>query len=1091
MFPDRHTVRHSSSPAGTPLSIHVAIDHRTTYRYDRPVVLGPQVVRLRPAPHCRTPIISWSLTVEPAEHFVNWQQDAFGNHLGRFVFPDPTQVFSVRVDLVADMTTINPFDFFVEEDAEQWGWSYDADLRRDLAPYLVADDTGPLLDAWVDAARGELNDQMRTIDVLVHLNARVNRDIAYTTRMEPGVQTPEVTLGKAIGSCRDSGWLLVQALRQLGLAARFASGYLIQLTADIASLDGPSGPTADFTDLHAWCEVFIPGAGWVGLDPTSGLFAGEGHIPLACTPSPSTAAPITGAMSTGGAEVQVEFQHANEVFRVHEDPRVTKPYSRAQWKAIDALGHKVDEMLVEGDVRLTMGGEPTFVSIDDMEAPQWNTTADGGDKRELAWDLTQRLADRFGTGALVQHGQGKWYPGEPLPRWQYGIAWLRDGTPLWRDATTLADPNSVVDETGHATTKQALKLAKGVATALGVDPGRIVAAHEDALYDLWSEASLPHGDGPEVDLDPTDPSLRERGHRTDVVARLDAAGEPVGYALPLHHDHDGWHTTRWRFRRGALNLITGDSPMGLRLPLGSLAWEDEKDVHLGALTVEVRHGLLHVFLPPCEELAEFRQLLDALQDVVAAQRVRVVVEGYAPPGDPDLVQLTVAPDPGVIEVNIHPAASWDELSTTITGLYEDAHRSRLGTEKFDLDGAHTGTGGGNHITIGATHPEDSPVLRRPDLLRSLITFWQHHPSLSYLFSSKFIGPTSQAPRVDEGRDDRLHHLEIAFAEIGRLEGDPRPWLVDRLLRNLLTDLTGNTHRSEFCIDKMYSPTGERGRLGLLELRGFEMPPHPEMALAQALLVRALVARFWDEPYTAPLVRWGTLLHDRFLLPRFVEQDLDEVCAHLAAGGIAFERAWLAPFTEFRFPRAGTFTVDAPGGTPITVELRAGIEPWDVLGEEVTSMGTARFVDSSMERMQVLVTGDVPGRHLLTVNGRPLELHPTSEPGVSVAGVRFRAWAPPSGLHPTIGVHAPLTFDVVDRFNERSLGGARYHVSHPGGRSYETFPVNALEAEARRAARFLPYGHTPGRIDISTTLTRAPAATDFPVTFDLRLAERGV
>ncbi|MCP5156948.1 MAG: transglutaminase family protein [Ectothiorhodospiraceae bacterium] len=1078
------------------MTIRVAVRHRTEYRYDRLVTLSPHLVRLRPAPHTRTAVHAYSLRVEPSEHFVNWQQDPFGNHVARFVFPQRTRSLVIEVDLVVDMTVVNPFDFFVERYAERWPFAYEPRLARDLAPYLEVTERGPRLTAWLS---GIDRSEQPVVPFLIAVNQRVQRDVAYVVRMEPGVQTCEETLERGIGSCRDSGWLLVQALRHLGLAARFVSGYLVQLAPDIEALDGPSGPAHDFTDLHAWAEVFVPGAGWIGLDATSGLLAGEGHVPLACCPDPESAAPVVGAHDPA----EVEFGYDNGVERIHEDPRVTRPYSEAQWSAIDALGKQVDRDLRRGDVRLTMGGEPTFVSIDDMDGAQWNSAALGPDKRRLAGELLGRLARRAGRGALRMQSQGKWYPGEPLPRWALSCFWRTDRLALWRDpARLLADdarPGHGIDE--------ARALAAALAARLGLPADLVVPGYEDALHYVAREASLPENVDPlSADLD--DPLERRR------LAQL-LAGDlraPVGFALPVRHapgdERPGrWRSSRWRFRRGHMFLLPGDSAMGLRMPLDSLPWQPPEAVEpdhprdpfddspaLGtppssgeweetaeiihtALCVESRDGRLHVFLPPTSRLEHFVALIAAVEDAVAECGVAVVVEGYEPPTDPRLRKLAITPDPGVIEVNVPPAASWRELARTTTALYEQARLTRLGTEKFMLDGRHTGTGGGNHVTLGGATPADSPLLRRPDLLRSLITYWQHHPSLSYLFSGSFIGPTSQAPRVDEARDDNLHELEIAFEQLPR--GDAAsPWVVDRALRNFLVDLTGNTHRAEFCIDKLYSPDGPTGRLGLLELRAFEMPPHARMSLVQMLLLRALVARFWRAAYRQPLVRWGTALHDRYMLPYFVEADLADVLSDLRAAGYPFDEAWLAPFVEFRFPVIGVIT-----GRDFELELRGALEPWHVLGEEISAGGTARYVDSSVERLQVRVRGLARERHCVTCNGRRVPLTATDVRGEAVAGVRYKAWQPHSALHPSIGVHTPLVFDVVDIAAGRSVGGCTYHVAHPAGRNFETFPVNAFEAEARRAARFWSHGHTPGPVRVPP----GEENVDHPYTLDLRRA----
>ncbi len=1088
--------------------IRVALNHKSIYHYDRKVEMGPQVVRLRPAPHCRTPICSYSLKVEPAEHFINWQQDPHSNYLARLVFQEETDKFEVEVDLVAEMTVINPFEFFLEPDAEEFPFKYEKVLGKDLQPFLGQHPEHDVFDEWV---RSVDVTSRRTIDFLVDLNVKTQKAISYVIRMEPGVQTPEETLTKGSGSCRDSAWLLVQTLRRLGMAARFVSGYLIQLKPDVESLDGPSGAAEDFTDLHAWAEVFLPGAGWIGLDPTSGLFAGEGHIPLACTPEPQTAAPVSGMTS----KCEVEFHHEMSVTRVYEDPRVTKPYTEEQWREIESLGDKIDARLEKGGVRLTMGGEPTFVSMDDMDGDEWNTAAVGPTKRVLAGKLIDRLSKRFAPGGLIHFGQGKWYPGESLPRWALTCMWRTDGEVLWKNKSLLASPEVSEGHTINEAKDFGVKLAK----ELGVEERHVSLAYEDAMYYLWKERRLSvNADVRNADLDDEE----ERARLAKIFEH--GLGEPTGCMLPLMHQwwnaQARWASGQWPLRSEHLFLIPGDSPMGLRLPLDSLgkdtsgidfkpvvpfdpaaplpAYEDlgqplmqrgpeaEKAAAVAAalppdniirtaMCIESRNGILHVFMPPVERLEAYVELLAAVETTAEKTGTPVIIEGYLPPPDYRLKLIKVTPDPGVIEVNIHPAHNWRELVDITSGVYEDAHYSRLRTEKFDTDGTHTGTGGGNHIVLGSITPSDSPFLRRPALLRSLVAYWHNHPSLSYLFSGRFIGPTSQAPRVDEGRRDSIYELEIAFEQIPD-GGECPPSLVDRAFRHLLVDLTGNTHRAEFCIDKLFSPDSSTGRLGLVELRAFEMPPHWQMSLTQQLLIRALVARFWEKPYKAPLADWHTSIHDRWMLPHFIGEDFAQVIEDLNEDGVALQEEWFAPHFEFRFPMIGEIQKRS-----MHLELRLAIEPWYVLGEEPAGGATARYVDSSVERMQVKLSGATDSRYMVTCNGRNVPLRATGKEGESVAGVRYRAWQPPSCLHPMIPSDDPLVFDIFDTWSGRSIGGCRYHVGHPGGVNSGVFPVNAYEAESRRATRFIRHGHTGGPVQQPTPEPNPR----FPMTLDLR------
>lgn len=1102
------------------MSLLAALTHTTQYTYDRPVTLGPQLIRLRPAPHTRSRIPSYTLTVGPEDHFINWQQDPFGNWLARIVFHEEVRSFSISVDLLADMAIINPFDFFIEPESEELPVQYSKRQASDLAAYTKVESQGELFDSFLQEI--DVSPQ-NTTDFLVNLNQKVSRKVAYIIRMEPGVQTPAETLRLARGSCRDSAWLMVHLLRHLGFAARFASGYLIQLKPDEKALDGPTGTDHDFTDLHAWTEVYIPGAGWIGLDPTSGLLCGESHIPLACAPHYESASPIEGMASAA----KVEFDFEMKVDRVDERPRVTAPISDEAWGRLLATGDAVDKQLVADDVRLTMGGEPTFISIDDLEGEEWNTSAVGPTKRQMADDLTHRLASRFAPGGFLHYGQGKWYPGESLPRWTFAIYWRRDGKPIWDDPNLFAregdGANGTVAKEESAEASETV--LKAIATSLGVEESHILPAYEDPAHWMVEEANLPEN------VSPLNSRLENAEDRARIARVFDRGlTTPTGHVLPIQRWQSQsiaprWMSERWALRRGALFLTPGDSPIGYRLPLNALPYlaksvypyiepadtmQQHPDLpepgtirqHIAqqrtrmadeaaetitgqvrtALSVEVRDGKLCAFMPPTETVEDYLELVAAVEEAARTTGYKVQIEGYHPPPDPRLNVIKVAPDPGVIEVNIHPASSWREAVSITQAVYEEARLCRLGTNKYMNDGRHTGSGGGNHVVIGAANPIDSPFLRRPDLLKSLITYWQRHPSLSYLFAGLFIGPTSQAPRVDEARHDTLYELEVAMAEVP-MPGDgriPPPWLVDRLFRDLLTDVTGNTHRAEICIDKLYSPDGPAGRLGLVEFRSFEMPPSSRMSLAQQLLIRAIIAMVWRNPQRPPLTRWGTALHDRFMLGAFLWEDFLSVLRDLQDAGFAFDPAWYQAQYEFRFPHFGAISHQG-----VTLDLRGALEPWHVLGEEGVPGGTARYVDSSVERLQVEVTGLNPQRHTIACNGRPVPMHATGH-GTHAGGVRYKAWQPARGLQPTIGVHAPLTFDIVDGWNGRALGGCRYHVGHPGGRNYETPPVNAYEAEARRKARFEDMGHTPGAV----TLTQEHPNPYFPFTLDLRTPVAG-
>jgi uncharacterized protein (DUF2126 family) len=1062
------------------MSIKIVLNHRTEYRYGKAVSVGPQVVRLRPAPHCRTPILSYALTVSPSGPLINWQLDVHNNHQARLLFPDKINEFVVEVDLVAELSAINPFDFFLEPGVEDYPFQYAAELANDLAPYLFVEAAGPRLGAFLEKVSRE---KRGTIGFLVDLNRRVRDEIDYVTRLDPGIQTSEQTLEKRSGSCRDSAWLVVQILRHLGIAARFVSGYLIQLAAEEKGAGGGSGPQNDSADYHAWVEAFLPGAGWTGMDPTSGLFAGEGHIPLVCTPNPSNAAAIEGTVEP--AEVDFRFSMAVRRLENADAGRPSRPITDADWLQMERVAHRVDEDLKAEDVRLTMGGEPTFVGIDETESAQWNIDALGPMKRTRGLALIQCLREKVAPGGVLHYGQGKWYPGEPLPRWALSCGWRADGVPVWEDVALIAREQDY----GFGAA-DAFKFAEALARRLQVSVEDILPAYND-----------------------------------------DTESEPAGYILPLRRRQpEGrlrWSSQLWFTRVEQLVLSPGDSPIGYRIPTAAVPWvapdeieyeyeaasvpgQSEKRIKLPArplrrmdlfqrnpapdplpalsntaetatelirpaLCLQARDGRLHVFLPYASNLADYLDLLAAVEDTCQYLHKPVWLEGYPPPSDPRLRSFSVTPDPGVLEINLPPASDWDELEQINSVLFEEARRNRLTAEKFAYDGSHLATGGGSHIVIGGATVFDSPFLRRPDLLRSMLVFWQNHPSLSYLFSGMYVGPTSQSPRIDEARMDALYELEVAFSNLPA--SDCPPTIVDGLFRNLLADVTGNSHRAEFCIDKLYPPEGRGLRLGLLELRAFEMTPHVRMGLIEMLLVRALVSMFWKRPLEGGLVRWGTALHDRFMLPYFVERDFSEVLASLRASGYLLEEKWFAAHMEFRFPKLGSIAADG-----VVLELREALEPWNVLAEETTSGRTARTVDSSFERMQVKLSGfSNESRYVVSCNGRALPLHPTGTPGESVAGLRYRARQLSEMLHPTIPVHAPLVFDMIDRWKSRSIARCTYYVGSPDGRLYTGRPLNETEAAERRQQRFQKSDPPPGAMAVPAQETNPI----FPTTLDLR------
>jgi uncharacterized protein (DUF2126 family)/transglutaminase-like putative cysteine protease len=1037
---------------------------------------------------------------------VGWQQDPAGNHIARLTFDGAERVsaLDVLVELAVDVRPVNPFDFFIDPACKTTPFAYPEAIARDLSPCLDATDPayagGPHLEAFLRS----LPHGGTTIDFVVALNVAVHDKLRYVIREELGVWTPEQTLAEGRGSCRDSAVLLVAVLRSRGLAARFVSGYLVQLADEGMIPDEPRGVTRDVADLHAWAEVYLPGGGWIGLDATSGLLCGEGHIPLACTSRPAAASPIEGT-----SDVVADHAHFELVVkRLGHEPRPTVPFSEEKWAELQAAGERTDAALAELGLELTVGGEPTFTSRLHPEKPEWNTAALGDTKWTQGLALTEALRTRLAPGGLLLHTFGKHYPGESLPRWAMEIVSRRDGAPLVKDRVVkVSHPPTFVD---------ARSLIDAIAKRLGVSSDLAQPAFEDPWRLVRDESLLP------VDVDPHKAKLTDSEERRRLARVLDRGlATVVGYVLPLAHvGAGGWYSAPWTFRRERLYLVIGDSPIGLRLPLDSIEGApplpQEEEVYDGppdprrldlveeekakaspkkqaaekvraaptygarprtALCVEPRDGRLFVFLPPIPTIKGFCELVRAVDEAAAALDVPFSIEGYRAPKGSELLHILVTPDPGVLEVNIPPTLTAKDHAALMETVFDAALGVGLHAEKYQLDGRQAGSGGGNHITLGGPTPLRSPFIRRPDLLASLLAFAQHHPSLSYLFTGLFVGPTSQAPRADEARHDALYELEIAMARAQEPSADPpAPWLGDTLFRHLLVDVSGNTHRTEICIDKLFDPNTPHGRQGLVELRAFEMPPHVRMSIAEVALLRALVVSFARKPYVGTLVRWGQVLHDRFLLPTWLWRDFEDVLAHLERSGLPLPGDAYRVFLEYRCPVVGVLRAG-----DVKLELRNAIEPWNVLGEETTASGTSRYVDASMERVELRVEGLVPERHAVMVNGLSLPLRSTGVAGEFVGGVRFRAWAPPHSLHPHLGIHHPLRFDILDTWGKRSLGAFAYHVWHPEGRAFLAPPLTRFEAAARRARRFTVESPTAW----PATAKPASAHPDAPYSLDLR------
>lgn len=698
--------------------------------------------------------------------------------------------------------------------------------------------------------------------------------------------------------------------------------------------------------------------------------------------------------------------------------------------APQTLAAKVESCLGSENIALTMGGEPTFIPAQ-PDTPEWTTAAMGETKLGYARRMTAELIREVYPGALAMQVFGKWYPGEPLPRWNCMLLHRKSDGPLWPDTGRLL----LDDVDGRNKAKSAEALMETVAGQLGL--GKYVMPAHD----------------PETN-------------------------KPAGWVLPLDYEEGAWVSAKWPFSaKKPLTLFTGDSPVGLRLPLGDL----KKDTMRTALTVEVRHGALEIFIPPLD-WEGFQALVEFFRETIGASTFRdLVFCGYAPKAAGDeLLKFGLAADPGVLEVNLPPAGTWAEYDAFLSQSATAAAAVGLQLTKLQLNGAIHGTGGGAHLAFGGPSEAANPFLQEPKRIVSLLRYWQHHPALSYLFTGQYVGPGSQAPRVDEGPSHGLYELEVACEGIQGMGASADGELLDQFYRNLLTDSSGNTHRSEICFDKFHNPSAPNGKWGIIELRAFETFPQVETMSLIGLFVRTILARLFKAPFTEPLKRYGPLLHDRYFLPAFLWEDVQAICGDLQAHGFDFQAEWLESVLRFRCPTMGRLEVE--GGH---VDVRQAFESFPLMAEESQDANTVRVVDNSSDRLQLTLSDpDLLEGALLLVNGVevPFEL----VDGRMICGVRYKCASAYPALHPHVPIQSPLEFEWVDAKTGKTLSAARYHYWNPDAPIYDGRPKTAEEAEQRRAER---WQHAGDLIDRTPPRFKPKRSPEYRYTLDLRRQPR--
>ncbi len=1096
------------------MSQRIALTHRVVQRFDRRVRLSTHWLRLRPAPNTRARIEAYSLHVAPESHFINWIRDPYENDLARLDLPEPLGELRFDVDIVATLDPVNPFDFFVDFGYSDHPFEYTAQVRKELAPYLRLAKPGPRLRRWLEQL--EL-----TPRYIVEFLGALNRQVMECTPPQfgrgGGHVDVEAVLQRGSANAWERAWLLTLSLRHAGLAARFTSGYHVFLSSDTQTVP-------DSARMHAWSEVFLPGAGWIGLDPTSGTFTGEGYIPLASAPDPLRALPWIGYCEACGETGEESIR-----LRRLEHTRDRKNVSDSHWADVRAVAADVDARLKKHNVALSISPRIAFVHAPNAAAPEWTTGAMSDHKRTIAEQLASALRERVALGGVFHVGQTEWFNSETLPRWRISCLFRADGRPVWSDAALNAWPATKQ----RPTPEDVKRFSRTLTRALGINVDWLIPAHEDALHELWRYRGA-------FEYEPQNGELKDPHLRRELAERLSQArGEPVGYVLPLHWDsvNHRWISGAWMFRRRALYLMPGTSALGFRLPLDALpvgesilspdaerCQFDERSLlpdqvgelsarfsHVDpatsppesadapyaepraprtALCIELRDGRVWVFMPPLTHAEHYLDLVAAIEAAARDTGLPVLLEGYDAPEDHRLPRIIIEPDAGTLNVTLPPAAASPEQFEQLQLLYSIAEELGLRAERYDTEGRRLPPGGDGAFILGGTEPARSPFLQRPELLRDLITCWQRHPSLSYFFAGRDVGPGRAAPRPDEGRDDALYELGVALERIPS-GTTAYPWMPDRLLRHLLADASGNMRRAEIRVDQLYAPDRPGQRLGRAVVHSMDFAPKPYHAALQTLLLRALIAHFAQRPGSVELIHWGNELHDRFMLPHVLWDDLCALIRELQRDGIPLQTDWFKPFLDLRFPELGRVQV----GTAC-LELRGAHEPWPVLSEEAGLGGMARFIDSACDRVQVRVTGITPSRHVVVCNGRRVPLQPTARRGEFVAGVRYKVWNPPATLHPTVPAVRELAFDLVDTWNGTSLGGCSLIPERPGiwgGAAPAISPTREpmLRRDTRSApavvvppwtgsGRFVPQGRNKESIDMIQWINE----TEHPYLLDL-------